>query len=425
MLAWQVKWGRFSSCTSKKKAESKAAMKQGAWLRVCLEQLQSNVELLSQLHGKGQLCCVIKANAYGCGMHTVAHFLSGLGQDVFAVARLDEALSLRASGLRGRLLTLSAAETDRWQLYAKHGIEACLVSLAHLRSLVRFLEGGGGKRSKRPLAVQLKIDTGMHRLGILEEPEGELLELLSHPGLELCGIFSHLAGADMYQHAGTEQQRTAFVKWVDSFLRCWQGTIPELHLANSAGLLRGEAFHFDRARVGYAMWSPLDFSPSKDTSAANHHLQQPCTLQAAVSHVKRMSVDGAVGYGGEYQAQQGETLAVVGIGYADGYARAFSQGGWMLLGGQRYPVSGRVSMDQTSISLGQQDNCDLGDIVTVYGGSEPNAISLNEAANWAKTIGYELLTRIGPRVQRIYTLHDHFYKAHPFDVQLANINTGV
>jgi alanine racemase len=364
---------------------------------VDLERLERNYRRLVAAHRRRRIMAVLKANAYGHGLEPVARFLQARGQELFGVARLDEALALRQAGIGGRILVLGAPEPGRRVEYRQHAIEMTLPSLEHLREAAAHPEDG-------PLFVQLKLDSGMGRIGIpLPEPEAvhELLARARH--LVLRGVYSHLAEAESLASPFSQGQLAAFQAFQARLLERWSGPIPDFHIANSAALLRDASFHLDYARVGYALWAPVAFDPPEAQPALNAELEQVLTLRCPVSLVKRMREGDTVGYSRTHRCAEGETIATLPIGYGDGYFRALSNRGQVLLGGRRHPVVGNVSMDQTTVSLGT-GTARLGEEVTLLGGGA-GAIALGEMARWAGTIGYEILTHLNGRLPRVY-LHD-------------------
>jgi alanine racemase len=354
--------------------------------------LERNWRRLRGAHAQARLWTVLKANAYGHGMLPAARFLAGLGQDAFAVALLDEALALREGGIAGRILVLGPPEPGSLARYAGHGIEATLPSLAHLHEAARL---------RAPLAAHLKCDTGMGRIGLQDADAPELTALLRNaPALRLRGVYSHLADAEHLQSDFCERQRERFERWCAIVAEARPGEPHERHLANSAGLLRDPRLHFDRARVGFALWAPLRFEPHAPAPALNGELEPVLSLRAPVSHVKAMHAGDTVGYSRTYTCGEGEVIATLPLGYGDGYFRRGSNAAQVLLGGKRRPVVGVVSMDQLTVSLGRE-RCAVGEEAVLLGGGA-GGISLHELGAWAGTIDYEVLTNLNARLPREY-----------------------
>jgi alanine racemase len=361
---------------------------------VDLARLERNYQRLRSTHRAGRLMTVLKANAYGHGLVPMARFLQGLGQELFSVARLSEALALREAGIGGRILVLGPPERGRYAAYSAHGIE---LTVASLEGVDEALEAS----LETPLEVHLKLDTGMGRIGLLPGEGGQALALLNGAKrLRLRGIYSHFAEAERMASGFCEVQCEAFERFRRLVRVGWRGEPPEFHLCNSAGLLRDERYHYDYARVGFALWAPLVFAPSDAQPPLNRELEQVLTLRTSISHVKRMKDGMTVGYGRNYACKGGETIATLPVGYGDGYFRTLSNKGFVLIGGRRRPIVGNVSMDQTTVSLGE-DTAAVGDEAVLLGGAgEP--ITLADLGAWAGTIDYEVLTNLSARVPREY-----------------------
>lgn len=369
---------------------------------VDLTGLERNWRRLVTLHAQGRVMTVLKANAYGHGLLPVARFLQGLGQRLFGVALLDEALALRGAGIEGRILVLGPPEPGSLPVYARSGIEATVPSLVHLREALAVAAAPGAPS----LAVHLKCDTGMGRIGLREDERDAAVALLRKAGpLHLQGVYSHLADAEELGSDFCNEQLARFERWSAEVGQALSGRPLERHLANSAGLLRDPRLHFDFARVGFALWAPPVFEPAGSAPAAAGELEQPLTLRTRVSLVKSMHAGESVGYGRTYRCREGEVIATLPIGYGDGYFRNLSNRGQVILRGERRPVVGRVSMDQITVSLGT-DACAVGDEAILLGGG-PGGPSAAEVAAWAGTSDYEVFTNVGARVPRDYVHNGH------------------
>jgi alanine racemase len=364
---------------------------------VDLARLERNWRRLRAVHARGCVMTVLKANAYGHGMVPVARFLQGLGQERFAVALLDEALALRRAGITGRILVLGPPEPGSLPLYGPQRIEATLPSVEHLREAIHVARSA-------PLEVHLKVDSGMGRIGLrpdaLEDARALLRALPQGGGLKVRGIFSHFAEAERLASPVTDAQHAAYERACAALTEALPGPAPERHLANSAGLLRDRRFHYDFARVGFALWAPPRFDPPGQAPPTAADQEQVLTLRSAVSYVKTTGEGERIGYGGTYQSHAGEVIATLPVGHGDGYFRNLGNRARVLLRGQRRAVVGRVSMDQCTVSLGQ-DACAVGDEAILLGG-HPEGITVAELAAWAGTIDYEVFTHLAARVPRDY-----------------------
>lgn len=424
---------------------------------VNLEHLEHNARLLRALHSKQRTMWVLKGNAYGHGMRTVAQFLQqclapagsaaeaagdAASAQLFAVALLDEALALRRWGIQGRVLVLGAPEAGRWDEALQAQIELSIPTLEALDALATHLKAHPPAAGAF-LNLHLKVDSGMHRIGIVLPPTEAM-----HAALHTCGeavrvrgVYSHLASSENLDDPFSEAQYATFMRWCEVFLRRHEGETPELHLANSAGLLRDPRFHLAYARCGYALWAPLPFTPPHRAPPANAELRPVMSLRSQVSQVKCMPQAGTVGYGRSYQAKKGEWIATLPVGYADGYRSAMSPQAQVLIGERRAPLVGRVSMDQINVSLGQltqplacaaeetrrtqtkpvscvreapvettaEPPCAVGAEAVLWGDQGDEQIPIEEAAQWGGTRGYELLVCVSARVPRVY-----LYRGMPY-----------
>ena len=366
-------------------------------IEVNLTRLENNYRHLRQIHAQGRIMTVIKADAYGHGLLPIARFLQTLGQDLFGVALVEEALALRTGGVTGRILVLGPPPQGSREVYAAHGIEMTVPSLPHLALAM-------GQPGDPEISAHLKLDTGMGRIGFQEPHLAELLSRLKHQGrLRILGLFSHLAESETLSSDFSEQQRTRFNTWLMRLRELPALTQAQAHLANSAALLRNPDFHYDFARVGHGLWAPLDFEPAERAPEANAHLLPVMRLICPVTHVKTLSEGDSVGYSRTYRGQAGEVIATLPIGYGDGFPRALSNQGRVSLRGVPFPIVGNVSMDQTTFSLGRDPRVSIqvGDEVVLLG-DPPQEPGLSEVARTAGTISYQIMTGLNHRIPRIY-----------------------
>ena len=374
-----------------------------------LSRLERNYHRLLGSHGAGRIMIVLKANAYGHGMIPVAKFLAGLGHGLFAVAVLDEAIALRHAGIRGRILVLGPHEPGSAPEYPLHGLEMTVASLHHLKAAAG--EISAGDIPAQGLEIHLKLDTGMGRIGLQPGEVSSARALLAKtPAIRLRAVYSHFAESEKLGSGFCDEQLAAFEAARADLLQGHQGPPPEAHLSNSAGLLRDSRFHFDYARTGYALWAPLVFDSPEGAPPEpplNRELEPVMTLKARITHLKTMAAGATVGYGRTHTCREGEVIATLPIGYGDGYFRQMSNAGFVSIAGRRHPIVGRVSMDQTIVSLGAGGAVavQVGDEVILLGGVADDGtggIPVAEAAEWLGTIDYEVLTQLSGRIPRQY-----------------------
>ena len=352
-----------------------------ARLVVDLDALAGNYRLLRSLAPASAVAAVVKANAYGLGVAAVARALAAEGCDTYFVATADEALELRGILPGACIYTLGGVPDGAAAALAAAAIRPVLNSVEEARRW-----GAGAAR----LPCGLQLDSGLTRAGF---DATELDALLGDAGLVACLrivlLLTHYASADDPGLAQNQLQRTEFER-----LRARLPGVP-CSCANSAGVLLGQDFHGDMVRPGIALYG------GRPRATGLNPVREVARLEARVLQVRTLRVASEVGYGATARVPAGTRIAIVGIGYADGYPRALSGGvGYVLVAGQRVPVLGRVSMDLLTIDVTALERGPAtGDYVTLFGGALP----LEELAAAAGTLGYEILTGIGARVRRVYT----------------------
>jgi alanine racemase len=341
--------------------------------------LRHNLDVIRRRAPRSRVMAVIKANAYGHGLVSVARALESA--DAFAVARVDEGLALREAGIRNPVVLLEGV-FDAEQLGAAATSQFQLV--VHTREQIELLRAApSGVRFK----VWLKLDSGMNRLGFKGAEFGaahaalSILPAVAQP----VNLFTHLASADLPELPTTHEQLTVF----------HQATLDlpgERSVENSAGLLGFPEAQGHWVRPGLLLYG---VSPFAGSIGLDHGLQPVMTLHSKVLAVKELRVGERVGYGGDWKAARSTRLAIAAAGYGDGYPRSLPSGAPVLVNGQRAPLAGRVSMDMIGIDvtdLGQAPRA--GDPVILWGSGLP----VEEVALWAQTIPYELLCGISQRV---------------------------
>lgn len=352
-----------------------------ATLEIDLNSLSDNWRQIKALTQPAITAGVVKANAYGLGLSPVADILWRSGCRDFFVAHPTEGLHLRDLLPDATIYILHGTPEQS----AKTLIEARLIPLlntpAQIARYVAFFQG-------KPLAAAIQLDTGMSRLGLSELETMALVKSADLAKLDLKLVVSHLACADTAEHPLNQYQLERF-----ETLRHMLPAAPA-SLANSAGCFLDSKYHFDLVRPGIALYG------GKPTSAEHNPMRQVIKLTAKILQVREIDTPRTVGYGATHSLPAGSRLATVGIGYADGYPRALSNVGFASIGGTLVPVVGRVSMDLITLDISTLPKTQAGEgsDVTLLGGNVP----LDNLAERAGTIDYELLTRLGARYRRIY-----------------------
>lgn len=373
------------------------ALEKHCWAEIDLTALRSNFEYIHRAVG-GDICAVVKADAYGHGDTTIAHALQQAGAAAFAVSSLGEGRHLRRSGITKPILILGFADPSYAAVLAKNDIATACFSTEYAQALSAAAVKAGVK-----VKVHLKIDTGMGRIGFavrsgFAETIRELEALYALPGLDICGVFQHFAVADSNTPADTaytDEQHALFAKVVarlqaDGFAT---GTV---HCANSAAQLRHPEWRHDMTRAGIILYG---LEPSDDVRFPA--LQPVMSLKCVVTFVKDLQPGQSVSYGRTFTAEHPMRVATVCVGYADGYPRRLSGGlGVMNIHGHAAPVVGRVCMDQTMLDVTDIPDVKMGDEVTVFGpGGGDTADTI---AAKTQTINYEIVCGLARRVPRVY-----------------------
>lgn len=354
-----------------------------AWAAIDLTALRHNVTKVRKHAGQAKILAILKANAYGHGLVRVAQALSDT--DAIGVARVDEALALRKAGIVTPIVLLEGFfNASELPLLAANGLQPIIHSEYQLTQLE------SAYNLSQPLKVWLKVDTGMHRLGV--EPEQAVG---FYQRLEQCSnvqgkpvLMSHFACADEPEAEQNTQQTIEFASFAN------QVKAP-VSFSNSAALLAGLAPHDNWVRPGLAVYG---VSPLLRKSAVELQLKPVMNLQASVISVRDIAAGDKVGYGAAWQASVATRIAVLAIGYGDGYPRMAPQGTPVVINGRRYPLAGRVSMDMLSVELGPDSDVVVGDTGVLWGPQLP----VEEIATHVGTIPYELLCNVAHRVALEY-----------------------
>lgn len=359
-----------------------------AWITLHMENLRHNIALLqSKLPAGCTLMPAVKANAYGHGAVPVARELNRLGVRAFCVATAQEGVELRRRHIRGVILVLGYTPPEHIGLVLRYGLTQTVVDQAYARMLDEL---------GRPIRVHIGVDTGMHRLGERWENTEQLLGMLRMKHLRVEGIFTHLGAADLDTEAArafTHAQAEAFTN-IAGLLRAYGPPRLKTHLLNSGGLLRYPELGGDYARVGIALYGAADEGESG--------LRPVLSLHARVSSVRELHRGEYAGYGLAFRAERDSRIAALTIGYADGLPRALSRGaGAVLLNGRRAPIVGQICMDQTLVDVTDIPGIKAGDTATLIGTDGGETISVREFAAQAGTIANEILSRLGPRLERV------------------------
>lgn len=357
--------------------------------------IAANLSVIRSAAGSADVMAVVKADAYGHGIVPVARTARSTGINWLGVAFPFEALALRSAGDTGRILAwLFSPDDDALIACIEQDVDVSVGSLAMLEQVL-----GAAKASGRRARLHVKADTGLSRNGCLPADLPALVDAVAKAqanGLvELVGTWSHLANADVVDDPSVMQQQVAFDHAVSVFEA--RGLTPQMrHLANSPATFLAPSTHYDLVRCGIAMYG---VSAAGADFCSTFGLRAAMTLSATVAMIKRVPAGQSVSYGSLWTAPADTRLALVPLGYADGIPRA-AMGALVLVGGRLQPVVGRVAMDQFVVALDDDCSVSEGDEVVVFGDAASGAPTADDWGHASNSIGYEIVTRLGARVER-------------------------
>lgn len=364
---------------------------------VDLAAIRDNVKVLQNLAKNSEVMAVVKADAYGHGLIPVAKAARQGGATWLGTALLEEAISLRNSGDSGRILTWLGSPNDKWQECIDLGIDVSVSSIEIASGVIK-----AAKKIGKKAKIHIKVDTGLGRNGVMPNDLADLTSLLEEAtanGLvEVVAVWTHFALADAPSSPTIAKQLEvldASFKFVES--RGFKNLMK--HAANSAATLTSPHTHFDLVRPGIAVYG---ITPGGEVGKASEFGLRPAmTLKAQAALVKDVPAGHGISYGAEYVTKQNTKIALIPLGYADGIPRIAGNKGPVLANGKKFSVAGRVCMDQFVIDIGDLD-FSTGDEVILFGDPAQNEPDVEEWATASQSIGYEIVTRLGSRVPRIY-----------------------
>lgn len=360
-------------------------------IRVNLPHIGFNLAQI-RAHARVPVMAIVKADAYGHGLVPVARYLAGQGMDQLGVAFLEEGIALRKAGIDTPILVLGGIFGPQLAQFFVHDLEITVSSLDKLR-LVEAAAESLGKRAR----IHLKIDTGMERIGVHSETCGPFIAAaVASRWCEIRGVYSHLACADDPASPMTGEQVQRFAAACAHFDRLG-APMPIRHLANSGGVLHYPETHLDMVRPGILLYGVYPDPGALRTVAVKPAL----SLSSQVVYFKVVQAGRSISYGATYRVDSDSRVVTIPIGYGDGYPRGTSPQGQVLIRGKRYPIAGRICMDQFMVNIGW-DSAWNEDEVVLIGSQGDQAISAEDVAGWVGTIAYEILTGLNQRIPRTY-----------------------
>ncbi len=366
---------------------AQATANENSWIEIDLDAADNNVRSLKAMLGPAELIAVVKANAYGAGAAMFAPALEAAGVDRFAVVWPHEGYMLRQAGVTRPILVLGHAFPADAVPAVRSGLTLTCNSLELGQALSE-----AAARAQTKARVHVKVDTGLHRFGLELEAAVALAESLRQlPKLEVEGLTTHMANADETDDSFADHQHELFKAAAERLP--W---ISYLHTANSATALRRTELRYSGVRVGLALHGVLP----ANTAASG--LRPVLSLRGRVARVSAVEPGEGVSYGLTWRATEPSQVALIPVGYADGWRRGLGNRGEVLIRGQRCPMVGRVCMDQFLVDVTAIPGVREGDIATLIGADGPEHLSATEVAENAETISWDVLASLNARLPRLY-----------------------
>lgn len=371
--------------------------KDRAYLEIDLKNLEHNVRVLKNaMPPHCELMAVAKAECYGHGMYGTTVYLNQIGVSAFAVATIDEGIRLRKYGISGEILIMGYTSPMRAKELCKYKLTQTLIDYEYS---LRLDEQG------YKVTAHIKVDTGMHRLGFDADDTKEIVTAFSLKNIEITGIFTHLCSADSRAEEDVDFTRKQIGKFYNSLdnLRKSGIRIPKVHIQSSYGLLNYPEIKSDYVRAGIALYGVLS-SPNDETKL-KLDLRPVLSLKARVVLLRKICKGETVGYSRAFTASRDSLIAILPIGYADGFPRNLSCGkSIVLICGQKAPIIGKICMDQLAVDVTDISNIKIGSIATLIGKDENDEIAAPTVAENSESITNELLSRMGRRLNIIYKM---------------------
>ncbi len=362
------------------------------YIEVNLSALSSNFDAIKKRAGKSKIMPILKANAYGHGLVKVAQYMENLSADYLGVAFLEEGILLRESGVKMPILVLGGILGNQIPLFIENDLTLTASSIEKLNLIDEAAEN-----LKAKAKVHLKIDTGMERIGVHYYNANKFIEkAFGYKNIIVEGVFSHFADSASSDLTHTYLQLERFNDALN-FARKSGFEIPLKHISNSGGILQLPEADFDLVRPGILLFGVYPSAEVKRTVPVTPAL----TWKSRVVYFKVIKPNHPVGYGMIWKSDKQIRAVTIPVGYGDGYFRSMTGKAEVLLNGKKYPVIGRISMDQIVVNI-EGDSAFNNDEVVLIGRQGKEVISVADLAEWAGTVPYEILTNINTRVPRVY-----------------------
>ena len=369
-----------------------------AWVEINLTNLDYNIKnIIEKVGPNKQVIGVIKADAYGHGSVMCANILRENGVKTFAIATLQEAITLRNSGAKEEIIMLGLTP----DMYADIIVEYDITPVVCNSGNAKAFSDAAAKAGKTVNGL-IAVDTGMGRIGYLADEADKAVEDIKKidalPNFNIKGLFSHMSTADAEDKAYSHQQENKFNAFYNALLQAGLH-IPMKTLANSASIMELPEVHFDAVRPGIILYGCY---PSNEVDKNQLALKPVMSVKANIVHLKDVPADFSVGYGRKYISEKPARIATIALGYADGYPRPYSAKAQVIVNGVLCPIAGNICMDQCMIDVSNVPNVKVGDEVTIMGTDGAHTILADDIAEATGTINYEICCAFGQRLPKVY-----------------------
>lgn len=367
------------------------------WAEINLSNLDYNIKSIRKKIGdKVEIIGVIKADGYGHGATKVAQALKANNIKTFAVATLQEAISLRKDGIDDEIIVLALTPTIYTDILVEYNLIPVVNSLENAKAI-----SSTAALSGKTISGFIAIDTGMGRIGYLtDDPSAieEIKEIDSLYNFKIKGIFSHFATADAEDKTFAKKQLSAFNAFYQKLLASGID-IPMRTLANSASVMELDDTYFEAVRPGIILYGCY---PSNEVDKKQLDIKPVMSIKANITHLKKVPAGFSVGYSRKFISEKESLIATIALGYADGYPRPYSQKGKVIVNGTLAPIAGNICMDQCMIDVTNVPNIKEGDEVIIMGSDNTHSITADDIANATGTINYEIICAFGQRLPKKY-----------------------
>lgn len=367
-----------------------------AWVEVNLSNLDFNIKNIKKKANGREVIGVIKADAYGHGSVKVAEVLRENGVKTFAIATLQEAITLRDAGAKEEIIMLGLTPDMYADVLVEYDITPVVCHLSNAEAI-----SAAAKKAGKTVQGLIALDSGMGRIGYLTDDESAIDEIKQISKLEnfkIKGIFSHMATADAYDKSFAKLQEYRYMEFYKKLLDAGID-IPFRTLANSASIMEIPAIHYDAVRPGIILYGCY---PSNEVDKNELDLKPVMSVKANIVHLKDVPVGFSTGYGRKFISKRPSKIATLALGYADGYPRPYSQFAKVIVNGVVAPIAGNICMDQCMVDVTDVPNVKIGDEVIVMGSDGKNTILADDIAEATGTINYEITCALGQRLPKVY-----------------------